>query len=278
MKKIADILTKGGIEEANAEAKLILTTVCGLTYEQILAGAPIPSEAEIKACEIAKKRVETGAPIQHLLGFANFMGEKFKVNKDVLIPRDETEILVRETAKIIEQVEGKVKVLDIGAGSGIIPISLAKIFGNKVEILGVDISTAALSVAIENAQTHLPSNLAVFRKSDLFSNIHEIETFDIILSNPPYIPKSEVANLQKEVANHEPHKALFTADDHGLEFYEKIVKGAKAHLNLNGYILFELGIGQAGEVSKILTQEGFCDIKITKDLAGIERVISARRS
>lgn len=281
MKKITEILSAGGIEEAAIEAKLILTSVCGLTYEQILAGATISDDAEKKACEIAKKRVETGAPIQHLLGFANFMGEKFKVSVDVLIPRDETEILVRETEKIIQQTEGKAKVLDIGTGSGIIPIMLAKIFSEKVEVLGVDISTAALSIAIENAQSpqiKIPPNLAVFRKSDLFSNIHENETFDIILSNPPYIPQSEIPNLQKEVVGYEPHLALFTTDERGLEFYEKIIKGAKAHLNPNGYILFELGVGQADEVSKILTQDGFCDIAITKDLAGIERVISACHS
>ncbi len=275
MKKIADILNEGGIEEAAVEAKLILTSICNLTYEQILSGAEITPEFEALAIEIAKKRVETRTPIQHILGFANFMGEKFKVNENVLIPRDETEILVREAKEIIERINKQVKILDIGTGSGIIPIMLAKIFGNKVEILGTDISTAALSVAIENAQSHLPSNLAVFRKSDLFSNIHPNEIFDIILSNPPYIPLNEADGLQQEVVNHEPHLALFTSDNEGIEFYEKIIKGALAHLNPCGHILFELGIGQADYVSKILTKEGFCDIKIKKDLAGIERVILA---
>jgi len=276
MKKIVEILETGGIKEAAAEAKLILTSVCNLSYEQILAGIEITPEFETQACEIARKRVETRAPIQYLLGFAFFMGEKFKVSAGVLIPRDETEILVREAAKIIEMKTGKVKILDIGTGSGIIPISLAKIFGTRTEILGVDISTTTLSVAIENAQTHISPNLAVFRKSDLFSNIHEDETFDIILSNPPYISPKETTDLQKEVVDFEPHTALFTSDEYGLEFYEKIIKGVKTHLNPEGRILFELGMGQAEKVSKILTEEGFCDITITKDLAGIERVISAR--
>lgn len=286
LNEISSILKNAGLEdkEAEAEAKLIVTTVCGVTYEQIVTGTAVVCD---KAFEIAKKialkRAQTRAPIQHLLGCANFMGLKFKVNENVLIPRDETEILVRETERIIKKMPDagskKVKILDIGTGSGIIPIMLAKIFGNKIEALGADVSTKALSIAIENAQTHLEPNLALFRKSNLFLNIHENEIFDIIVSNPPYIPSREMANLQKEVLDFEPHLALFAADEgdeEGVEFYRKIIMQGKKHLKKSGYILFELGINQADIVSKMLSEQGFSEIETIKDLANIERVIKAK--
>lgn len=281
--KIIQILKEAGIEEAIPEAKLIVTTVCALSYEQILTGIELDNEAEaeIRALEIAEKRAKTGTPIQQLLGVANFMGLKFKVDKNVLIPRDETEILVRETARIVEELllkgQEKIKILDIGTGTGIIPIVLAKKFGSKIEILGVDISTPALQNAIENAQTHLPPNLAVFRKSDLFSNIKEqSEKFDIIVSNPPYIPPKDAQTLQKEVFDFEPHGALFTSDPLGIEFYEKIVAQSLPYLTKSAHILFELGENQAQRVKEIFASHGFKNISTTKDLSGIERVICAQ--
>lgn len=277
LNKIKKILETGGIEEAKVEAKLILMEVSGLCYEKIIVGEVISEKIQNKAIEIAEKRVQTGAPVQHLLGCAQFMGLKFKVSSDVLIPRDETEILVLEGKKIIEKMhKQKVKVLDIGTGSGIIPIVLGKIFGNKVEALGIDISIKALSIAIENSQKYLPSNIAIFRKSDLFSNIHEGEIFDVIISNPPYIPLNVKETMQKEVLNFEPDSALFTEDALGVEFYEKIILNSKLHIKKGGYVLFELGINQANLVEKMFKQEGFCDIKIVDDLAGIHRVICAK--
>lgn len=275
-------LKQNNISEAEIEAKLITMSVCNLTYEQIVMDEKVSENLRSQVFEIAEKRVKTHMPVQYLLGRANFMGLKFKINENVLIPRDETEILVLETKKIIEKIlnenwsKEKIKILDIGTGSGIIPISLAKIFGPKVEILGIDISTKALSVAIENAQTHLESNLALFRKSDMFSNIHENEIFDIIVSNPPYVPQKAKKDMQKEVLDFEPHLALFTKDKEGVEFYEKIITQGKNHLKKGGYILFELGINQAETVSKMFSEQDFSAIEITKDLADIKRVIKAK--
>ena len=164
------------------------------------------------------------------------MGEKFKVNEHVLIPRDETEILVRETVNIAKKLNNP-QILEIGAGSGCVSCMISKLLENKpLQILGVDISTNALKVSLDNMAKYVEANRLVIRKSDVFSNVKE--KFDIILSNPPYIKEGE--KLQKEL-EFEPKEALFAKDD-GYYFYKKIIDEAPTHLNKGGYILFELGI------------------------------------
>ena len=140
------------------------------------------------------------------------------------------------------------------------------------QIIGLDISKDALNTALDNASKLNLFNKAIFRKSDIFSNVKPGETFDIIISNPPYIPFAQKENIQKEVS-FEPETALYTNDDKGLEFYQKIIQDAPNILNKNGYILFELGINQAPYVKQILLDNKFKDIEIINDLAGIERVI-----
>ena len=269
-KKIEEILKNGNIEEYRAEAKLIVLSLTKLPIEKIVLDIEIEDNTKEKALEAAQKRVEAKKPIQQILGEAFFMGNTFKINENTLIPRDETEFLVLETIKKIKTIKKeKIHILDIGTGSGIIPISIA-LNTDNVEVLGVDISTSALTIAIENAQKYLPSNIVLFRKSDLFTNIKE--TFDIIVSNPPYIPIKEKENLQKEVM-FDPELALFAPDDEGVYFYKKIIENSKKHLKENGFILFELGIGQSELVREILTENHFKNIEIIKDLAGIDRVI-----
>ena len=165
------------------------------------------------------------------------------------------------------------QVLDFGTGSGCIACLIA--LDSDAQVLGVDISTGALRCALDNAMGMGLMNRALFRKSDLFSNIQE--KFDLIVSNPPYIPLSEKENLQIEVRDFDPAAALFTEDEKGLEFYEKIIKIAPSHLNNGGSIAFELGIGQFEDVSRLFKTNGFADIEIYKDLSGIERVITAKR-
>lgn len=269
-KKIEEILKNGNIEEFKAEAKLIILNTAELSMDKIVLDVEVKEDIAKKTLEIAKKRIETKKPIQQLLGSAYFMGSVFKISENTLIPRDETEFLVLKAIEKIETIKKeKIHILDIGTGSGIIPISIA-LNTKNVEILGVDISTSALTIAIENAQKYLPSNIVLFRKSDLFSNIKE--TFDVIVSNPPYIPIKEKENLQKEVL-FDPDLALFAPDNDGVYFYKKIIENAKNHLKENGYVLFELGIGQSKLVEDILKENNFKNIEIVKDLAGIERVI-----
>lgn len=273
IQEIANLLIDAGIEknEANAEVKLLLEHFCNFKTIDILFGKKLDTSKLNLVREKVLERIRTGNPVQYIIGFADFMGEKFIVNKNVLIPRDETEILVTKAIEIALRTNSK-KILDIGTGSGCIACSIAKAINGN--ILGVDISKEALEVANQNAKKLILDKRVSFKESDLFSNLNG-EKFDIIVSNPPYIPPQEKAHIQKEVLK-EPDLALYTKDDKGLEFYEKIIQNAPKHLNPKGYILFELGIGQSEDVKNLLVQNGFKNIEIEKDLANIDRVIFAQ--
>ena len=270
---IVKILTTSGIEpnEANIEVKMLIEHFADYGVKDIIMGKKLDEKKLAIVKEKAELRARTRQPIQHIIGYADFMGEKFIVNPSVLIPRDETELLVRKAVEIINANNFKMA-LDVGTGSGCIACMIAK--HTDCQIIGLDISKDALNTALDNASRLNLFNKAIFRKSDIFSNVKPGESFDIIVSNPPYIPPQEKENIQKEVT-FDPEIALFTKDDKGLEFYEKIIKGAPAVLNPNGFLLFELGTGQADDV-KTLMSENFTGIEIIKDLAGIERVISGK--
>lgn len=205
-------------------------------------------------------------PLQHLTGTQEFMGLEFDVNENVLIPRQDTEILVEEVMKIAE---GK-SVLDMCTGSGCIIVSLAKLSKLK-KAAGVDLSEKALVVAAKNAIKHKVE--IEYIHSDLFDQVEGI--YDIIVSNPPYIPSAEINNLMSEVKDHEPVLALDGTED-GLEFYRKISSEAKKYLKESGSIFFEIGHDQGEDVKQILSQEGFAEIIIKKDLSGLDRVVSAK--
>ena len=270
---IVKILTDAGIEknEAVIEVKMLIEHFANYTVSDLIMGKKLDSEKLKIVEEKARQRAKTREPIQHIIGFADFMGEKFIVNPSVLIPRDETEILVRKAIEIINKNDLKAA-LDVGTGSGCIACMIAKY--TDCRVIGLDISTDALNTALDNASRLNLFNKAIFRKSDIFSNVKPDESFDIIVSNPPYIPPSEKENIQKEVT-FDPENALYTTDEKGLEFYEKITSEASKILNKGGYLLFELGIGQSQDV-KALMEKDFENIEIIKDLAGIDRVICGK--
>lgn len=257
--------------EAAAEVDFAIEIICGLSKEDLLKGKAICSADKEKIDKIIAERLKTRRPLAQILGCAFFGGKKFKVNEHTLIPRPETELLVQKSLELIKKYNYK-QVLDIGTGSGCIACMIA--LDSDAQVLGVDISNDALRCALDNAMGMGLMNRALFRKSDLFSNIQE--KFDLIVSNPPYIPLSEKENLQIEVRDFDPATALFTEDEKGIEFYEKIIKIAPSHLNNGGSIAFELGIGQFDDVSRLFNANGFIDIEIYKDLSGIERVITAK--
>lgn len=273
---IVKILIESGIEpnEANIEVKMLIEHFCGYTAADIIMGKKLDSEKLKIVEEKAKLRARTRQPIQHIIGFDDFMGEKFIVNPSVLIPRDETEILVRKAIELINQ-NGFKMALDVGTGSGCIACMIAKY--TDCQIIGLDISKDALNTALDNASRLNLFNKAIFRKSDVFSNVKPGESFDIIVSNPPYIPPQEKSSIQTEV-KFDPEIALFTSDPNGLEFYEKITKDAPKILKPQGWLLFELGMGQSGEVKQLMEQNGFKNIEIIKDLAGIDRVICGQQA
>lgn len=268
---IEKILTDSGIEpnEAKVEVRLLIEHFAGYSLVDILMGKKLTEDKLKIVEEKAKLRAKTHEPIQYIIGLADFMGEKFLVNKDVLIPRDETELLVRKAIEIIKENNFKM-VLDMCTGSGCIACMIAKLTNSQS--MGVDISTEAIHTAFKNMEKFGLYNRAIFRKSDIYSKIREDEKFDLIVSNPPYIPPKEKETIQEEVS-YEPDLALYTTDEKGQAFYEKIIKDAPKFLNKGGYLMFELGIGQSTSVAQLMKKAGFGNIKVLKDLANIDRVI-----
>ena len=270
IQNLIQILINSGIEpnEAKKEIKMLLEHFCNYTETDSIKGRQLTVDEFKLLEEKVQLRIKDNTPIQHIIGEAWFMGEYFKVNKDVLIPRDETEILARKAIEIIKDNHFE-DVLDIGTGSGCIACTIAK--NTIATVLGVDISSDALRVALDNVTKLGINNRAIFRKSDLFEKIREGESFDMIISNPPYIPIG--TELSKEVM-HEPHQALF-AEENGLYFYRRIIEESPQYLNEGGYLMFELGIDESQEVKKMMEND-FENIVIEKDLAGIDRVIWGR--
>ena len=257
------------IADANVDAWYLLAHVFGIKRTDfLLHGEDFVPEDE---CQRYRKLVEQRAmhiPLQYITGTQEFMGLEFDVTDDVLIPRQDTETLVEEVIKVCEQKT----VLDMCTGSGCIIISLAKL-GRVKRAVGADISENALKVATNNANKHMVE--VEFLLSDLFEKVDG--SFDIIVSNPPYIPTGEIACLMPEVKNHEPVIAL-DGDADGLMFYRKIIVSLKDHLQKNGLIFFEIGHNQGNSVKEILLKEGFTDVIIKKDLSGQDRVVSGIRS
>ncbi|MDM8533841.1 peptide chain release factor N(5)-glutamine methyltransferase [Clostridiaceae bacterium HSG29] len=212
---------------------------------------------------------KSGMPIQYIVGNQEFMGLKFKVNENVLIPRQDTEILIDKILRMYSNKEN-LRVLDIGAGSGAISISLAKYLKNS-EIVSVDISKKALDVAKENALLNGVSDRIKFIKSDLFENLTDEGKFDIIVSNPPYIKSEDIEKLQVEIKKHEPNLALDGGID-GLGFYRKISKEAIKHLVDKGLLAYEVGFDQGEDIKKMLLND-FCNIEILKDFQNLDRVV-----
>lgn len=276
LNKVVEILNAQNIDEANVKARIILREIANMTVEDMLLDREVKNEDEVLS--FAQKLAQTKMPIQQLLGFGYFMGEKFKVTPDTLIPRDETEILVKcalDKVKELQKDEIKpLSVLDIGTGTGAIACSIAKNSQN-VEVLGVDISSNALMVALENAQKLDLIKRVVYRKSDIFSALREGEVFDIVVSNPPYISEKDYKNLDTTVKDFEPKTALLAKND-GYEFYEKIISQAKKYVKYGGYILFECGQNQAQKICMMLERNGFQVSDVVRDLAGIERVVAAQ--
>ena len=202
-----------------------------------------------------------------MIGTRDFFGLTFKVNEDVLIPEQETEILVEE---VIKYSEGKA-VLDMCTGSGCIAISIA-LFGKPSAVSASDISINALEVAKENAKL-LKANEVSFVRGDLFENI--TKKFDIIVSNPPYIETKVIDELMPEVRDYIPRLAL-DGDGDGLKFYKIISKEAVKYLNKNGRIFYEIGYNQSRAVTSILLENGFTDVRVIKDYSGLDRIVMAK--
>ena len=221
-----------------------------------------------KDLDTALKELESGIPVQYIVGNTNFYGYDFKVNRNTLIPRFETELLVEKTYNYIKKYFNRdnIKILDIGTGSGCIAITLNKLLDNSM-VTAVDISKDALDVARENNKIN---NTDVnFIESDVFSNIND--KYDVIISNPPYISYDE--DIMDVVYNNEPHMALY-ADDNGLYFYDKILRECRKYLNDRFLIAFEIGYKQGNDILNIINKYfDNVNISLEKDYSGRDRFI-----
>lgn len=263
-------LKEAGIEEAGLDAWYLLEYVTGINRATYFADSNQEMKDSHRATYLALiSERETRIPLQHLTGVQEFMGLEFRVNEHVLIPRQDTEILV-ETA--LEKINTKkpLRVLDMCTGSGCILLSVLSYGRKKCEItgVGVDVSDKALQVAKENARILQVD--AEWIESDLFSGVSE--KFDMILSNPPYIPSAVIKTLQPEVREHDPLLALDGKED-GLYFYRKIIEESRNYLQPGGWLIFEIGAEQGEAVSSYLKQNGFVQVAVKKDLTGLDRVV-----
>jgi len=262
------MLTQAGIDEAELDARYILEYITGLNSAQYFIHSEDiieknKAEEFFRLIERRSKRI----PLSYVIGTRDFFGLTFKVDENVLIPEQETELLVEE---VIKHSEGK-SVLDMCTGSGCIAISIA-LFGKPSKVAASDISEKALEVARENAKS-LKAGEISFIQGDMFENV--TDKFDIIVSNPPYIETGEIDELMPEVRDYIPRLAL-DGDIDGLKFYRIISKEAVKKLNKNGRIFYEIGYNQSRAVASILLENGFTDVKIMKDYSGLDRIVMAK--
>lgn len=270
-------LAAAEIGEADLDARLLLEFVCGTDRNTLLVygDREVTVEEETAYRALLAGRADR-IPLQQLTGMQNFMGLDFCVNEHVLIPRQDTEILVEE---VLRNLHDGMRVLDMCTGSGCILISLLN-YSNNCTGVGADISAEALEVAKENAgrllkkmSPELPAEIE-FVQSDLFEHI--TGQFDVIVSNPPYIQTSVIDTLMPEVRDHEPRLALDGSED-GLLFYREIVGESNRYLKQGGMLFFEIGYNQGEAVSRLMEQAGFLEVQVIKDYGGLDRVVCGTR-
>lgn len=270
-----EFLKENNAEQYALDAEIIMMKVTGFTKVQLFTKNDYILNDEQADCygRLLNKRA-LGVPTQYITGECEFMGLYFSVNESVLIPRPDTEILVETALDYIKKYNLKT-IIDIGTGSGCIPVSLAKY--SDIKAYAIDISHEALQTAINNADINNVSEKITFIESNMFENVpSEIYgNVDSIISNPPYIPSDDISGLMREVKDNEPLTALDGGKD-GLDFYRILTKEGKKLLRYDGFMFFEIGCEQAQEVCRLMKNEGFEDIVIINDLAGLERVVCGR--
>ena len=266
-------LAEEGIEEFSLDAWYLLEYVTGVSKAMYFAEPEraVSEENADRYMDCIRQRA-AHIPLQHITGEQEFMGYPFYVNEHVLIPRQDTEILVEEAIQIMRP---KMKLLDMCTGSGCIVLSILKMCREKyymtdLQGIGADVSEEALKVARENSRRlEVP---ATWIQSDLFAKILEEEKYDVIVSNPPYIETAVIDTLQEEVRLHDPYIALDGKED-GLYFYRRIISEAGKYLKTQGKLIFEIGCDQAEAVEELMKNAGYEQITVKKDLAGLDRVV-----
>ncbi|WP_029320563.1 peptide chain release factor N(5)-glutamine methyltransferase [Butyrivibrio sp. AE3004] len=263
-------LNSVGISEASLDARLLLEYVCKTDHNTLLSHGDIEvSEENIKAYEEFIGKRMSRIPVAYIIGNTEFMGIEFDVTEDVLIPNQDTETLAEEALRFLHD---GMNILDLCTGSGCIALSLLK-YSNETRAMGTDMSEAALAIASQNAVKLGLDDRFLAVKADIFPKAPDTEKFDIIVSNPPYIPTGVIETLAPEVKTFEPYMALDGSED-GLLFYRRIIPGAKDYLYRSGYLFLEIGYDQGDAVRKLMEENGYKDVQVIKDLGGNDRVVS----
>lgn len=258
-----------GLHEAESVARLVVCDRLGYNLSQIVAH--YDEECDIVDLERIVEELCQGRPVQYVLGRAEFCELEFEVEEGVLIPRPETEELVY---KIVETAQRGAKVLDIGTGSGAIAIALAKLV-KESEVVAIDISNKALAIAERNAE-RLGAKVD-FVEADALGDLSHLGMFDVIVSNPPYIPQSDIVDMRRNVVNYEPHTALFVPDDDILRFYRATAKNATKMLREGGSLWFEIYEKAGAEVCSMLRKMGFTQTELFEDANAKPRMVWSRR-
>lgn len=269
-----DYFEEKEIESPRLNAELLLSHIlnCKRLDLYLMFERPLTQE-EVKTYREYIARRGKFEPLQYIIGEVDFYDLKLKVNKNVLIPRPETELLIEEAIKLCSENEIK-NIFDVGTGSGNIPIALAKNL-NGVRVTSIDQSEEAIQVATENAEINEVADKIVFLVTD-FEEYQAGEKFDLMVSNPPYVSKEDYSTLQKEILEYEPIDSV-TDNSDGYKFYRLITKRANEMLTNGGYLLFEMAEGQSEKIKNILIENKFNEIKIVKDYQNIDRVIIGKK-
>jgi len=261
-------------DRALQDAELLMRHVLGKDQAWMLAYWHDDIELEVTIpYHAAIERRRAGEPVQYIIGETEFYGLCFHVDRDVLIPRPETEHAVEKVLELAERFE-KPRIVDVGTGSGAIAVSLAHhLFDAR--ITATDLSMAAMDVALNNAALNAVADRIRFVGGDLLTPVAD-EQFEIVVSNPPYVAESDRTLLNVEVRDFEPSMALFSGAE-GLEIYRRLIPQAFGALVEGGYLVLEIGYGQAEAIKVLMAEAGFADVAFTQDLQGIPRVVAARR-
>lgn len=269
-----DLFRRAGIDTAELDARLIAEAAFGLDRLELVNRErdPVPP-AQLKTFEAYARRRLEGEPVVRILGEKEFWGLSFKLNAATLVPRPETELLVERALEIVGRLDAP-RILDLGTGTGCIPIAILTEYSD-ITAVAVDVSAEALEMARFNANRHGVGGRFTTLQGSWFDPLEPGDRFDLVTSNPPYIETAEIATLMVEVREHDPHLALDGGAD-GLAAYRAIAAEAPLFLKPEGVLLLEIGSSQAAQVSDILVGAGFVSVEIAADLAGHDRVIVAR--
>jgi release factor glutamine methyltransferase len=276
----AHMLRLNGVPEARRESGSLLAHVLGRDRSFILSHAEDAiDEEQSELFRLYLERRAEGEPLQYITGHQEFFGLDFEVNRNVLIPRPETELLIERVLKLLATVHEAPFICDVGTGSGCIAITLVHELPQS-QAVALDISPEALAVAERNAARHSVGDRIKFFVSDCFAALNEQDAqqspFDLIVSNPPYVENGAMAGLQREVRNFEPHTALVAGDD-GLRVIRRLLSDAGSFLKTGGFFLFEIGFNQAATVEQLIDRERWRLLEIHADLQGIPRTVALEK-